>query len=73
MTFVKVFFYLKKYWGFFYQKETIFEISWSYVNSQNTVISLKPIRFSDRIKLILYPQVRYSMTQLTLMERLKTF
>ena len=37
-----------------------------YVNSQNKAIFLKSIIFFDKIKLILYPQVRNYMTQLTL-------
>ena len=37
-----------------------------YVNSYNTEISLKPIHLFDKVKLILYPQVRNSMTSLTL-------
>ena len=36
------------------------------VNSQNTAISLKPINFIDTTKLILYPKVRNSMSQLTI-------
>ena len=36
------------------------------VNSQNTAISLKTIHFFDKIKPILYPQVRNSITQQTL-------
>ena len=45
--------------------------TWRYVNSQNTAISLKAIHFFDKIKLILYPQVRNSMTQLTLVYNLR--
>ena len=35
------------------------QIDRGYVNSQNTV---KPIQFFDKIKLILYPEARNSMT-----------
>ena len=61
---------------FLYIIKTIFEIenwlktqhstiwgSWLYVNS----LSLKSIYFIDKIKLILYPKIRNSMTQLTLL------
>jgi hypothetical protein len=42
-----------------------------YVNSQNTVKSLKHIHIIDKIKLILYPQVRNSITKLMIMQSQK--
>ena len=42
-----------------------------YVNSQNTVKSLKHIHIIDKIKLILYPQVRNSITKLIIMQSQK--
>ena len=38
----------------------------SYVNSQNETISLNPINFIDKLKLVLNPRLRNSTTHLTL-------
>ena len=40
----------------------------SNANLQNTAISFRTIHFFDRIKLILYTQVRNFITQLTLID-----
>ena len=40
-----------------------------YVNSQNTAISLNPIHFINKIKIILYMQIRNSITHLTIGHR----
>ena len=45
------------------------ESTWRYVNSQNIAISLKPIHFINKIKLILYPRARKFITHLKIMGR----